>query len=72
MLNDDRDKLGIAEEYLLQYAASTQEFDSALEHVLLIHKTKPEYRARCEQILKNVVAIRHDEQPIMAKLRSFS
>ena len=70
-LNDDMERLGVAEEYLLKYAAATQEFEAALEHVRWVHSNKPEYRPRCEQILKNVVVQRRDEQHTMEKLRSF-
>lgn len=69
-LNEELDRLGVAEDYLLEYAATTQEFDAALEHVLLIARTKPEYRLRCEQIIKNVVSCRRDDQQTMKKLRS--
>lgn len=70
-INDDLDKLGVAEEYLLQYASSTQEFEAALEHIRWVHVNKPEYRPRCEQILKNVVVQRRGDEHTMEKLRSF-
>lgn len=70
-LNDDLERLQVAEDYLLKYAAATQEFEAALEHVRWVHGNKQEYRPRCEQILKNVVVQRRDDQHIMKKLRSF-
>jgi hypothetical protein len=68
-LNDEKERLDIAEEWLLTYAASTQEFESALEHVRWVHTTKPDWKARCEQILSNVVLRRRDEIHTMEKLR---
>lgn len=71
-LSNDLDRLAAAEEYLLQYAASTQEFDAALEHVRWVYCNQPEHQPRCQQILTNVVTKRRDEQSIMKKLRSLS
>jgi hypothetical protein len=68
--NDEAERLDIAEEYLLTYSPSTQEFDAALEHVRWVHASKPELRFRCEDILKNVVVRRRDEAHTMAKLRA--
>jgi hypothetical protein len=69
-LNDEKERLDTAEEYLLTYGASTQEFEAALEHVRWVHTTKPEFRKRCEDILSNVVLRRRDEIHTMEKLRS--
>ena len=68
-LNDDADKLDVAEDYLLTYAAFTQEFDAALEHVLWVHKNKPECRPVCARILKNVIVKRSEDKHVMAKMR---
>lgn len=70
-LNDDADKLNVAEEYLLAYPSSSQEFEAALEHVRWVYANKPELRPKCEHVLKNVVARRRDETHTMAKLRAF-
>ena len=67
-LNDDADKLRVAEDYLLRYRASSQEFEAALEHVRWLHDNKAELRPACEQVLRNVVVRRHDEAYTMAKL----
>ena len=66
--NEEADRLNTAEEYLLNYPSSSQEFDAALEHVLWVHKTKPEFKVRCANLLFNVVERRKDEQHTMAKL----
>lgn len=67
-LNDEKERLDLAEEWLLTYPASSQEFEAALEHVRWVHSTKPDYRARCETILANVVIRRRDETHTMSKL----
>ena len=67
--NSEEERLVTAEEYLLQYDASTQEFDAALEHVRWVHKNKPELRLRCEDILKHVVYARQNDPRTMQKLR---
>jgi hypothetical protein len=69
-LNDEKERLDIAEEYLLAYGASTQEFEAALEHVRWVHLHHEDARPRCEAILKNVVTRRSDEEHTMAKLRA--
>lgn len=71
-LNDERERLDTAEEWLLMYPANSQEFDSALEHVRWVHSCKPDWRARCEAILANVVIRRRDEVHTMSKLRSIT
>lgn len=68
-LNDDLDKLRIAEDYLLEQPAQSQEFEAALEHVRWVYTNQPEYRPRCEAILKNVVTRRCDEEHTMEMLR---
>lgn len=67
-LDHERERLNAAEEYLLEYPANSQEFDAALEHVRWVHKNKPEWAARCEEILKNVLFRRRDEQHTLEKL----
>lgn len=71
-LNDERERLDIAEEYLLTFPASSQEFEAALEHLRWVRTNKPDWTARCEQVVKNVIIRRRDETHIMAKLRSFT
>lgn len=70
-LNDDADKLNAAESYLMSYPAASQEFDAALDHLIWVYSHKPEQMHRCEQIVKNVIFRRRDEQHTMEKLRSF-
>ena len=67
-LNDEDGRLNTAEDYLLQYAAASQEFEAALEHVLWVHKQKPEYRKRCEDILWNVIQQRAEEKSVLAAI----
>lgn len=67
-LDNELERLSIAEEYLLEYPANSQEFDAALEHVRWVYKKKPEYAARCEEILKNVLFRRRDERHTLDKL----
>jgi hypothetical protein len=69
-LNDEKERLDTAEEWLLAYPANSQEFEAALEHVRWVHARKPEWKARCEAILSNVVLRRCDEVHTMEKLRS--
>lgn len=71
-LNDDNEKLRLAEEWLLEYAPHTQEFEAALEHVRWVHKNRPDLKIQCAVILKNVVVHRCDDERTMAKLRSLS
>lgn len=68
-LNDEKERLDLAEEWLLAYPASSQEFDAAHDHLLWVHANKPEWKARCEAILANVVVRRRDEEHTMEKLR---
>lgn len=70
-LNDEKERLDLAERYLLEYGPSTQEFEAALEHVRWVYEHKPELQGRAEAVMKNVVARRHEEQHTMAKLGSF-
>jgi hypothetical protein len=67
-LNDEAERLRTAEEYLLNYPSSSQEFEAALEHIQWARKEKPELRAQCEQVLRNVVSRRREEKHTMAKL----
>lgn len=55
-LNDEKERLDTAEEWLLSYPASSQEFEAALEHVRWVqaHPDKAEWRSRCEQILEKL------------------
>jgi len=71
-LNDEKERLDTAEEWLLSCSPNSQEFDAALEHVRWVHSCKPEYRARCEAILAGVVIRRRDEVHTMEKLRSIT
>lgn len=71
-LNDEKERLDTAEEWLLTYSANSQEFESALEHVRWVHSRKPDWKARCEAILANVAIRRRDEEHTMAKLRSIT
>jgi hypothetical protein len=71
-LNDEKERLDLAEEWLLAYPASSQEFEAALEHVRWVHVNKSDWRARCEAILANVVTRRRDEQHTMSKLKGGS
>lgn len=68
-LNDEAERLNTAEEYLASYAPHSQEYQAALEHVQWVYKNKPEYKARCEQIIKNT-ARRSAAAREEAKLRS--
>lgn len=70
MANDEQERLDLAEEYLLTYGASTQEFEAAHDHLLWVHANKPEWKKRCEDILSNVVLKRRDEVHTMEKLRA--
>lgn len=67
-LNDEADRLNTAEDYLLQYPATSQEFDAALEHVLWVHKQKPELKKRCADILMNVITRRSEERAVLAAI----
>jgi hypothetical protein len=69
-LNDEKERLDLAEEWLLTYSANSQEFESALEHVRWVHTNKPAWKPRCEAILANVVVRRRDETYTLEKLRS--
>lgn len=69
-LNDEKERLDTAEEWLLTYGASTQEFEAAHDHLLWVYANKPEYKARCEAILSNVILRRRDEVHTMEKLRA--
>ena len=69
-INDEKERLDTAEEWLLSYPANSQEFEAALEHVRWVHACKPDLRKRCEDILSNVVVRRRDEVHTMEKLRS--
>jgi hypothetical protein len=68
-LDDEKERLDLAEEWLLAHAANSQEFESALEHVRWVHANKPDWKLRCEAILANVVTRRRDEVYTMEKLR---
>lgn len=68
-LNDEQERLDLAEEWLLAYPANSQEFDAALDHVRWVHDNNSGWRARCEAILANVVVRRRDEVHTMEKLR---
>lgn len=52
-LDTERERLDVAEEYLKNYPASSQEFDAALEHVQRTYKDKPELRGYCIQVVRN-------------------
>lgn len=67
-LNDEAERLNTAEEYLLTYAATSQEFDAALEHVLWVHRNKPEQKKRCVDILMNVIKQRSEERAVLAAI----
>jgi hypothetical protein len=67
-LNDEADRLATAEDYLLSYDARSQEFDAALEHVLWVHKNKPDYKKRCADILMNVIKVRCEERTVLAAI----
>jgi hypothetical protein len=71
-LNDEKERLDTAEEWLLSYPASSQEFEAALEHVRWVHASKPEWEARCAAILSNVILRRRDEKHTMEKMRSIT
>lgn len=71
-LKDEQERLNTAEEYLLAYASSSQEFEAALEHLLWVNKNKPELQRRCAEILKNVVTRRSEEKHTMAKIGAIS
>jgi len=68
-LNDERERLDLAEVWLLAQPSNSQEFDAALDHVRWVHDNHPGLRARCEAILANVVISRRDEVNTMEKLR---
>lgn len=70
-LNDEKERLDLAEDYLLKYSPNSQEFEAALEHVRWVHANKEEWQPRCEAILASVVLKRRDEKHTMAVLRSF-
>lgn len=70
MANDEQERLDLAEEYLLTYGASTQEFEAALEHVRWVQLHKPDWRARCDAIMMNVIIRRRDEVHTIEKLRA--
>jgi hypothetical protein len=67
-LNDEAERLKTAEDYLLNFPSSSQEFEAALEHVQWVRRQKPELRKQCDQIMSNVVFRRRDEMHTMAKL----
>jgi len=71
-LNDDLEKLRTAKEWLLEYPPHSQEFEAALEHVRIVHKTREDLRMACEQVLKTVVANRHEDERVMKKLRELT
>jgi len=71
-LNDEAERLNLAEEYLLTYSPQSQEFDAALDHVLWVHKNKPEYRQRCASLLTSVIKQRSGEEATIRKLRLIS
>lgn len=71
-LNDDLEKLRTAEEWLLEYPAHSQEFEAALEHVRIIHKTREDLKSKCAAILKNVITARSDDERTMKKLQELS
>ncbi len=71
-LNDDLEKLKTAEEWLLEYPPHSQEFEAALEHVRIIHKTREDLKSRCATLLKNVVVQRCDDERTMKKLRELA
>lgn len=71
-LNDDLEKLRTAEDWLLEYPAHSQEFEAALEHVLITHKTREDLRNVCANVLKTVIKARHAEERVMAKMKNLT
>ena len=71
-LNDDLEKLRTAEDWLLEYPPHSQEFEAALEHVRIIHKTRADLKNVCANILKTVITARSDDERTMKKLQELS
>lgn len=62
-------KLEAALDYLLRYAASTQEFEAALEHLVWVKDNRPEDRPAVAAVVQEVIKRRRDETHTMTKLR---
>lgn len=53
-LNDQRDKLDVAEQYLINYPANSQEFEAALEHLRWVYLHDNDSIPYVAQIYKRV------------------
>lgn len=71
-LNDEADRLATAEDYLLRYDAGSQEFEAALEHVLWVHKNKPDFKKPCADLLMRVIMQRADDQRVLSTFANIS
>lgn len=61
--------LEAARQYLLDYPAGSQEFESAAEHLKWTNKNDEENRGYVNVIVKDVVARRKDEAHTMRRLK---
>jgi hypothetical protein len=67
-LNDSRDKLSVARDYLLEYPANSQEFEAALEHLNWLKDAHPDLRPAIASVVKEVIQRRLDEDHTMKKI----
>lgn len=63
------DKIAQAQDYLLGYGSSTQEFEAALEHLIWVKDNKPEDRPAVSAVVQEVIRRRRDEPHTMTRLR---
>jgi hypothetical protein len=66
-LNDEREKLRQAEEFLMKYRPDTQEFEAALEHVRWAFRNT-NLRDACKAVIARVAKARGDERNVVRKL----
>lgn len=70
-LNDQREKLDLAEKYLIDYQAHSQEFESALEHLRWVYLNDSDSVPYIAQIFKRVKATA-EERREFSKVKELS
>ncbi len=69
--NDEREKLELAEAYLLKYSPDSQEFEAALEHVLW-SGNRTATRDAAKAVLQRIITARGSERRAMQKLKAIA
>lgn len=67
-VNDEREKLLQAEQYLRAYSPDSQEFEAALEHVIWVARNTS-LRDAAQAVIRRTVALRKDERRFREKMK---